>query len=119
VLIARDNPSFFINDDGRSLQPWQARIVFHSLRAKIGLAPHRGRWPRLHDLRHTFAVRRLARWYKEGLPIDHRLAALSTYLGHVQVTDTYWYLSAVPELLEAATSRIEHSHRASWRGGWR
>jgi integrase len=60
--------------------------------------------PRIHDLRHTFAVRRLLRWYEEGTDLDRKMLALSTYLGHAKVTDTYWYLSAVPELM-AITSR--------------
>jgi integrase len=116
VLVAPHDDSFFVSDDGRPVKIWQARSVFRGLRERIGLTGQHGRWPRLHDLRHTFAVRRLASWYKQGLAIDRRLAALSTYLGHVQVTDTYWYLSAVPELLAAATSRFER-RRGVWKGG--
>jgi hypothetical protein len=58
-------------------------------------------------LRHTFTVRRLLRWYQEEANIGQKLLALSTYLGHAKVTDTYWYLSAVPELMAIASQRFE------------
>lgn len=58
--------------------------------------------------RHTFAVRRMIKWYEEGANLDGKILALSTYLGHAQVTDTYWYLSAVPELLAAVSERFEN-----------
>jgi integrase len=63
--------------------------------------------PRIHDLRHTFACRRLQRWYADGVDVDHAVAALSTYLGHASVRDTYWYLTGTPELLALATARFE------------
>ena len=59
---------------------------------------------RIHDLRHTFAVRRLLRWYEEGLDVGPRMLSLSTYLGHVKLKDTYWYLTAIPELMAAAVA---------------
>ena len=59
-------------------------------------------------MRHTFAVRRLLLWYQEGADVDQKIAYLSTYLGHAKVTDTYWYFSAVPELLSAVACRFEH-----------
>lgn len=65
------------------------------------------RTPRLHDLRHTFAVRCLIRWYREGVEVEPRLPLLSTYLGHIAPSTTYWYLSAVPELLELIAERME------------
>ena len=67
----------------------------------------RAREPRLHDLRHTFACRCLLRWYADGKDLDHAVAALSTYLGHVKVSDTYWYLTGIPELLDLAAGRFE------------
>ena len=53
-------------------------------------------------------VRRLLRWYEEGVDVNHRILALSTYLGHAKVTDTYWYLSAVPELMAITSQRFQH-----------
>jgi len=70
--------------------------------------------PRIHDFRHTFAVRRLVRWYEEGVDIDKKIFALSTYLGHAKISDTYWYLSAVPELLAITSRRFEHFAQYEW-----
>jgi integrase/recombinase XerD len=71
-----------------------------------------GRRPRLHDLRHSFAVRTLLDWYRAGVEVEPRLPLLSTYLGHVHPKDTYWYLQAAPELLQIAAERLQRS-----RGG--
>ena len=60
-----------------------------------------------HDLRHSFAVRTILDWYREGVDVQARMPLLSTYLGHVHPSDTYWYLSAAPELLEFAGERLE------------
>ena len=56
-------------------------------------------------MRHRLAVRTLVRWYREGRNVEHEIPKLSTYLGHVHVADTYWYIEAVPELLRLATER--------------
>ena len=63
--------------------------------------------PRLHDLRHSFAVDTLRDWYRAGIDVERRLFSLSTYLGHVSPTSTYWYLTATPELLALAGRRLE------------
>ena len=84
-----------------------------------GVGIHPGpvrRGPRIHDLRHTFAVRCLLRWYREGANVDQKIAALATYLGHVNVTKTYWYLTAVPELLAIVGSRFEEFSQAQTGG---
>jgi integrase len=73
-----------------------------------GLGARRPR-PTIHDLRHTFAIRTVLDWYREGADVEARLPLLSTYMGHVGPSSTYWYLTAVPELLEAATIRLERS----------
>jgi integrase/recombinase XerD len=70
-------------------------------------AQGRARRPRIHDARHTFTVRRLLRWYEEEADIGQKILALSTYLGHAKVTDTYWYLTGVPELMTIASQRFE------------
>ena len=67
--------------------------------------------PRIHDLRHYFAVRTLLNWYRSDADVEARLPELATFLGHVHVSDTYWYVSAVPELLELATRRWERAEK--------
>ena len=68
--------------------------------------------PRLHDLRHSFAVATLLDWYRAGVEVQPRLPLLSTYLGHVHPGNTYWYLQAAPELLALAGERLEHASGA-------
>jgi integrase len=63
--------------------------------------------PRIHDLRHSFVVRRIVLWHRQGVDIDQAMLSLSTYVGHTNVTNTYWYLSAVPELMALAAGRFE------------
>ena len=63
--------------------------------------------PRLHDFRHRLAVRTLVQWYRSGQDVERRLPVLSTYLGHVHVSDTYWYFTACPELMGLAVKRLE------------
>jgi integrase len=74
--------------------------------------------PRIHDLRHSFACRRLLRWYQQGINVDHAIASLSTYLGHGKVTDTYWYLTGTAPLLATVGQRFER-FAASALGGSR
>lgn len=100
--------AFFVHQDGRRLSYAAAYATFHQLLREVGLrtaSDHRG--PRLHDLRHTFAVRTLIRWYRAGLDVERQLPVLATYLGHGSVEWTYWYLSAAPELLGLAGARLE------------
>jgi integrase/recombinase XerD len=106
------SPSFFVSDKGRRLTPWAVRATFNTLSRQIGLrGPTDSHGPRLHDFRHRFAVQTLVRWYQEGVDVDRHLPELATYLGHVKVGDTYWYLSATPELLGLVTQRLEQVHR--------
>jgi integrase len=107
-------PSFFVSDQGRRLTYWIVRWTFVQLSRRCGLrAPADRRGPRLHDFRHTFAVRTLLGWYRAGADVEQHIPELSTYLGHVHVTDTYWYLSAVPELLALAVARLENAQGES------
>jgi integrase len=97
--------AFFLSGTGRPLTYWIVRDGFLRLRRHLGwTGPPR---PRLHDLRHTFAVRRLLDWSRRDQPIGHLILSLSAYLGHRQVTDTYWYFSATPELLAVASRRFQ------------
>jgi len=101
--------AFFLTETGTPLKYWRTLMTFLSLRNQLGWTRSgRQRSPRIHDMRHTFAVRRLLLWYQEGADVDQKIAYLSTYLGHAKVTDTYWYFSAVPELLSAVACRFEH-----------
>jgi hypothetical protein len=69
-----------------------------------------GRGPRLQDFRHSFATQRLVEWYRAGLDVERELPKLSTYLGHVEIGLTYWYIEAVPELLALANKRLGTVH---------
>lgn len=100
--------SFFVSERGTRLTEWSVRWTFVRLSRQIGLrGPHDSRGPRLHDLRHGFAVQTLLAWYRAGIDAEQHMPELSAYLGHVHVNDTYWYISAVPELLRLATLRLE------------
>jgi len=80
---------------------------FKLLRERLGWCTEDKRPPRIQDMRHTFACRRLLLWYEQGVDINHAIYSLSTYLGHVKVTDTYWYLTGIPELFAVAGSKFE------------
>jgi len=107
-LAGRGASAFFINRRGNPLDIGDIHRTFYKLSRQIGLrgetASH---GPRLHDFRHRFAVQTLLRWYRAGEDVERRLPVLSTYLGHVHVADTYWYLSACPELMGLAVARLE------------
>jgi integrase len=107
-----DSPSFFVSDRGGRLTHWSVRCTFVKLSHQIGLrGAGDSRGPRLHDLRHRMAVNTLLGWYRNGVDVERRLPELSTYLGHAHITDTYWYLTATPELLQQALLRLEPSER--------
>lgn len=100
--------SFFISERATRLTQWAVRATFVKLSHQIGLrGPQDHYGPRLHDLRHRFAVRTLLNWYRAGVDVEQRLPVLAAYLGHAHVNDTYWYLSAIPELLALAAQRLE------------
>lgn len=97
--------AFFTSDQGQRLQYGTVNRVFVGL--SRDMVPTNGRrHVRLHDLRHTFACRVLLRWQRTRRGVAGRVVVLSRYLGHVQVGDTYWYLTAVPELLKQATAHF-------------
>ena len=101
-------PSFFISTRGGRLDKSGVQKVFRGLRRRAGLERPRGlSKPRLHDLRHSFAVRSVIDWHRTGADVQARLLWLSTYMGHVEPSDTYRYLTAAPELLALAATRLE------------
>jgi integrase len=104
---------FFVTTRGRLLgQPLsdrQVHRIFDCLRGKLGWIDRGAHGaPRIHDLRHSFAVRRLVLWHEQGEDMHQGMLALSTYLGHAKVSNTYWYLTGVPELMGLAGKRFEH-----------
>jgi integrase len=112
-LAGRPASHVFVSGTGNRLSACKVRRTFCALSRQIGLrAPSASHGPRLHDFRHRFAVNTLLHWYRSGLEIEARLPILSTYLGHVSVRHTYWYLSAVPELMGQTVHRLERH----WEG---
>lgn len=102
------NAPFFASNAGIALPKRTVENVFRRLLPRLdwqvrGDYPH----PRIHDLRHTFAVRRLQRWRQDGESIDHGLFWLCTYLGHAKISDTYWYLTGIPELMDTIGASFE------------
>lgn len=105
---------FFRTERAPVLTRMSVERNFATLRERLTWsADGRARRPRIHDMRHTFAVRRLLTWYREGVDLDRKIAALATYLGHAKPSATYWYLSAVPELMAIASQRFEHFNRSA------
>lgn len=107
--------SFFVSTRGNRMVYQTIHAVFRNLCDSIGIGAQAASPPRIHDLRHTFAVRTLLGWYRAGEDVDARLPVLSTYLGHRDPRWTYWYLSAAPELLAMAARRLETASEASIR----
>jgi integrase len=111
VQTIADTP-FFISTRGHRLgQPLgnrQVHRVFNELRDQLGWVDRGAHGnPRIHDLRHSFAVRRLILWHEQGIDVDQAMLTLSTYLGHAKISNTYWYLTGVPELMALASSKFE------------
>jgi len=102
--------NLFVSIRGTLLIQPNVDRTFHQLAGRAGLRPRSPRCrPRLHDFRHSFAIRTLLGWYRAGLDVQAMLPRLSTYLGHTNPANTYWYLSAEPELLALASQRLEQA----------
>ena len=99
---------FFLSDDGQSVKRANIMYALHTICWQLGWKP-RGDYThhRLHDFRHTFIVHSLLRCYQQGIDVDHSVLALSTYVGHARVSDTYWYFTGIPELMAIAAERFE------------
>jgi len=120
VRASGESPAFLVTGRGSRLRPHAARRTFAKLCRSVGLRPslnarRSGRGPRLQDIRHTFATRKLVEWYRAGLDVDRLMPRLATYLGHASIRETYWYLQAVPDLLRLATERLEAAARGDRR----
>ena len=100
--------AFFVSTAGTRLLYCNAHLAWLDLVRRAGLQPRSATCrPRPHDLRHSFAVRTLLGWYPDGADVHARMPLLSTYLGHVHPGNTYWYLSAAPELLTLVVARLD------------
>jgi integrase/recombinase XerD len=111
ILPMLRSVAFFVSERGTRVTHWAARDNFAIVSRQIGIrkkikGKRVGCGPRLHDMRHRFAAQTLVDWYRAGINVEREIHKLSTYLGHAHVNDTYWYLEAVPELLELATQKL-------------
>jgi integrase len=97
---------FFITGAGTTLDRQAVGRTLRTLTTRLGLRTETTH-PTAHHLRHSFAVRTLISWQRSGVQVDERIAALSTYLGHVSPAESYWYLTATPELMTSASQRLE------------
>jgi integrase len=111
IMPRVDTEAFFISERGARVTRSNAQGNFAKISQDIGLREPQadylhGQGPRIHDLRHRFAVKTLIDWYRAGVDVERQLPKLATYLGHTHINDTYWYIEAVPELLQLATERL-------------
>jgi site-specific recombinase XerD len=113
-----DSP-LLLNQRSRRLTPCTVHQTFHSLLRQCRIRHSKITGPRIHDLRHTFAVERLLAWYRDGLDLNARLPWLATYLGHVDVHSTQVYLQATPELIAQVDRRFynHYLHQVKPQGG--
>ena len=113
-ILGRKPEAFLCGPDGSRLCADTVRQTFARIGQRIGLREPRsdgrkGRGPRLHDLRHTFASKTITDWFRQGCDVDAEMYKLSAFLGHVRPDGTWWYVEAVPELLELARDRADSS----------
>jgi len=113
IFTRRILPTFLVTSHGTKLEKTNLSRIFRELSRQIGIRKPKVRnGPRLHDFRHRFAIETLLRWYRRGESVPQRMPVLSTYLGHGNVSGTYWYLGSTPELIVAASKLFE----ARWKG---
>ena len=112
-LHGRAASHFFVSAGAKHINQGQVRNIFYILLHQVGLresSAHEG--PRVHDFRHGFAIETMIRWYRSGEDVERRLPLLSAFLGHVHVSDTYWYLTACPELMGLSLKLLEQRWEA-------
>jgi integrase/recombinase XerD len=113
IFTGRSVTTFLVTSRGTKLEKTNLSRVFREMSRQIAIRkPGVRHGPRLHDFRHRFAIETLLRWYRQGEQINRRMPVLSTYLGHGNVSGTYWYLGSTPELIVAASKLIE----TRWKG---
>lgn len=107
-IPAPSSDDFFLSDGGRRMLQDTVQRRFRRLCDQLHWRSRGGHpAPRIHDLRHSFITHCILRWYQQGINLDKEILALSTYVGHAEVTYTYWYITGVPELMAIATRRFE------------
>lgn len=106
LCTAPDSTAFFVSSVGTRLNRGDVAKTLRRITTAMGLRSATAH-PTAHQLRHSFAVRTLVDWHRSGVRVDEHIATLSAYLGHVSPADTYWYLSASPELMELAAERLD------------
>jgi integrase len=111
-LVTQDSSRFFIQEDGQHAKDCAARYNFAQVSKNLGIRSpqafnRHGHGPRIHDLRHTFAVHTILDWFRDSRDIEAEMYKLSTYLGHSEPKHTFWYIEAVPELMQLAAARAE------------
>ena len=105
---------FLVSECGQALNAFTVRRTFRELSRQTGLrGPEDRTGPRLHDFRHRLAMETLLRWYRSDEDVEHRIPVLSTFLGHARASETYWYLSACPELMGHVARRLERRWEVS------
>jgi len=104
-----DSP-LFVNERGRRLHYPTVNQIFHRLLGQCAIAPNQRTGPRIHDLRHTFAVHRLLAWCRDGADVNARLPWLATYMGHVEIASTHVYLNPTAELLQEVGTRFRNHY---------
>ena len=109
---APSSAAFFVSSAGTPLNRSDVAKTLRRITTAMGLRSTAVR-PTAHQLRHSLAVRTLIGWHRSGVTIDERIAALSIFLGHVSPADTYWYLSAAPELMALAAERLDSRFRST------
>lgn len=102
--------AFFLSDRGTRITQGTLQRTFVGLSRTVGLRnADSSSGPRLQDLRHTFAVATMIRWYREDVDVESRLPHLATWLGHTSIAESYWYLSAVPELMQLSAQKFDRA----------
>jgi integrase/recombinase XerD len=113
VLRHPRGSTFFLSEAGTALLRQNVHETFLRLIDRAGMADRKPRRPRIHDLRHSFAVHTMTDWYRAGRDVEKILPHLSAYLGHASPASTYWYLTGTPELLSGPAERLERQMRRS------
>ncbi len=106
---------FFIIDNGSPITLRAAEYAFAKIRSLLGWNVSFDKLPRIYDLRHTFVCHRLLSWYEQGINVNKVIPFLSTYLGHVKVSDTYWYITGIPELMKIVSNQF-NSYAINFQG---
>lgn len=109
--------NFFIIDSGKPITLRAAEYAFLRIRNILGWNnKSQNKIPRIYDLRHTFVCHRLLEWYKQGVDVHTVMPHLSTYLGHVKVSDTYWYITGISELMKIVSKKFDNYANHSFKG---